>query len=465
MALIDRLPTELLSGTCTQLEPADVLALRLASRDLSAKSFDHFASRFFASLQLLVTSVNLDRLKDIASHPVLGTCVREVRITPALFEGSYDLSIDQYHLRMHWSLYYRCHSTRRATSSASSDSEEGQTRYAAYRAAVADHLGIATTPVLRRVLEHAFERFPNLQSVGLKHCNPWGATIGVGQINWTRPDIKCRGWRALAEASGCDPADAWDDRQPFPPGTPSVRSHVFSLMAMVAVRRKIDILDTCGGFCGGLILGDHQLWLTRSQWDSPPSSDEAFESVLEILITAASNLTTLQFSLRMSYRPRHFEWAAQRGQFSKLSVLSIKHVHTSPKHLEKFLLSAAPTLISLKLSLVRLSSATELGDGDTDAGGQRAWRRVWDFLWDNVSLEHAYFSFLYYGPSCNRAIVVDRLHGHRGSPPLVDRWDEALFDAELAKVSFRDWIDQMDVEPERDSDSEGESYTGFEMHD
>jgi hypothetical protein len=152
MAPINRLPTELVSWICTHLEPCDLFALRLASGDIAAKGFHHFAKRFFTSLHLLVTSDNLALLKDIADHPLLRACVREVWITPALFEGEYDLSIEDY-----------------SRGPGSNVAHIRDARYAAYQAAVADHLNIAMTPVLQRAFDDAFERFPNLKSVGLRH--------------------------------------------------------------------------------------------------------------------------------------------------------------------------------------------------------------------------------------------------------------------------------------------------------
>jgi hypothetical protein len=82
-------------------------------------------------------------------------------------------------------------------------------------------------------------------------------------------------------------------------------------MALATARQKIDSLDTCGGSCSGLILGD--FGLTDAQWDtvlcnladlkalhlcirdyaSPPSSDKAFQSALGILTKAAPSIETL----------------------------------------------------------------------------------------------------------------------------------------------------------------------------
>jgi hypothetical protein len=209
MAPINRLPTELVSWICTHLEPCDLFALRLASGDIAAKGFHHFAKRFFTSLHLLVTSDNLALLKDIADHPLLRVCVREVWITPALFEGEYDLSIEDY-----------------SRGPGSNVAHIRDARYAAYQAAVADHLNIAMTPVLQRALDDAFERFPNLKSVGLRHHFTDYLLRGEH-----RP-LKCRGWKALQEAAGRDPALPWFPIRALEPGNPPVRARVWSALLM-----------------------------------------------------------------------------------------------------------------------------------------------------------------------------------------------------------------------------------------
>ncbi|KAK4120298.1 hypothetical protein N657DRAFT_636746 [Parathielavia appendiculata] len=171
--------------------------------------------------------------------------VRKPWITSALFEGSYDLPIERYLPRCYRISRPWSYKINRGTS-VTPDFKEGQAYYAAYRAAVADHLSIATTPVLRRALEHAFERLPDLKSVGLRHCKAYRVPVRNGEIIWARPDVKCKGWKALAEAAGHDPAEAWYDALPMSPGTPRVRAHVVStlLMALVTARKKIDILTS-----------------------------------------------------------------------------------------------------------------------------------------------------------------------------------------------------------------------------
>jgi hypothetical protein len=460
MAPINRLSTELVIEICTHLEPADLLALRLASRDISAKCFDPLADRFFASLQLLVTSDNLAFLKEVADHPVLRARVRELWLTPALFEGKYDLSIERYF------------GNRPILLSSSPNFADRRkvlhAQHAAYRAAVTDHLNIAMTPVLQRALHDAFERFPNLKSVGWKHQR------------YSCPDdhvLQCRRWKALREATGRDPAMPWLTSQLLKPNNPPVRARVLSamLMALATAGKKIHSLDTCGGSCNddtGLILGDSGL--ADTQWDSalcnladlkalhlcirdcasPPSSDKRFQSALGILTTAAPTIETLTFSLCGVLDEGHFEWTAARVRFSNLSRLLLWGIETSPQCLKQFLLSASPTLRWFSFWSVGLSIPEDQHTSaeDAESAGRQAWREMWEFFRDNMSLEYLEFSRLH--ESFNPIPVVDRLHGPLGSHPLVRAtdvalWDEtdvALFDATQAEVSFCEWIDQVDFD-------------------
>ncbi|KAL2171383.1 hypothetical protein VTG60DRAFT_3026 [Thermothelomyces hinnuleus] len=245
MAPINHLPTELMSEICARLERADLWAL-------TTKCFDHFANRFFSTLQLLVTRPNMELLRDIAEHPIFRKRVREVFITPSFFEGLYDLPlyIEKAGSLQPW-----------LPRGPTLDPADMRRRYAVYTIAVDAHLHIAMTPVLRRLLEYAFKQFPNLK-------NP--------------------------------------------------------------TRNKIDTLDTCGGCCNGLIMGDYGL--TGAQWDSilrslgrlkvlhscirdmttPPATDETFRTTLRILTAAASSFETLTVSLKHHrLEARHFAWEAQ----------------------------------------------------------------------------------------------------------------------------------------------------------
>ncbi|KAK4125649.1 hypothetical protein N657DRAFT_678732 [Parathielavia appendiculata] len=471
MAPVNRLPTELVSGIiCTHLEPLDIFALRLSSRDVSAKCFDHFANRFFASLHLLVTSHNLALLNDIAAHPVLGTRVRELWITPALFGGDYNEPKHIFPARDPQAAYRR------------------HVQDVVYKAAVEDHLSIILSVDLRRALEDAFQRLPNLKSVGLRH-----------RLHHT--DYRLRldlikegmGYNALCAATGREPALPWLAGRTFQ-GFVSAPGRVFSnmLMALVTSHKKIDSLDTCGGSsCFGLDLDGIEL--SDAQWDSvfcsladlkalhlcirdpslrdpslpdpdwatPTPSDKTLQATLNIMAKASPSIEILSFSIfGFGGKARHFEWAAQRVRFANLSRLTLWDIETSPQQLKQFLLSASPTLRWFKFWTVRLYCADAQGTGveDADAAGKRAWRGIWDFFRDSMKLHRLEFKALY-GPS-GRLRLVDGLHGPHGSHPLVPATDLAFFDAELAKVSFCEWIDQIEFGTDEDSEEE---LGGFEL--
>jgi hypothetical protein len=142
-----------------------------------------------------------------------------------------------------------------------------------------------------------------------------------------------------------------------------------------------------------------------------------------------------------------------RVPFSNLSRLTLWGIQTSPQCLKQFLLGASSALRWFKFWLIRLScsEAEQASVEDTLAAGRRAWRDMWDFFCDSMSLEHLEFHRLKFGnldgPS-NHIRVVDRLHGPRGSNSLVRETDLAFFDATRAEVGFREWIDQIEFETE-----------------
>ncbi|KAK5120859.1 hypothetical protein LTR85_005926 [Meristemomyces frigidus] len=74
------LPAEMLAAVAEQAEPRDLLALRLACRDVSAAAFESFIKAFFTKRSHLYTSYGLQSLLDISAQPHLMKRIEEIEI-------------------------------------------------------------------------------------------------------------------------------------------------------------------------------------------------------------------------------------------------------------------------------------------------------------------------------------------------------------------------------------------------
>ncbi|KAJ9130821.1 hypothetical protein NKR23_g12019 [Pleurostoma richardsiae] len=475
MTSFGSVPTEIVGLICTSLDGEDLFSLRLACKDLSAKSLDYFAERYFTSLQILITSDNVTLLENIASHNVFRMRIRELWITPALFENNYDMDLVRFELQRPsynpQPRMARASSTGRARGimvqrqAEDSSGYVAKARHAAYRAAVVDHLAIATSDILRNALERSIARFPNLKTVGLRHHG-----ADVQDLMQKKRSLKCQGWKQLYKATGCDVAVPWHMR--IGPGSNvNVRALTFAalLKALGSCGSSIEIetLNTCGGSCSGLVVGD--LGLTKEQCKSvlplvrglkslhfcirshhDRRDDESYRFLLGLVVTAAPNLEELNFSQSPSHdyivTSQQFQWLSTQVDFTRLIRLHFWGIRTPVDSLTTFLRSASRTLKWMQFHSIHLMRDHAAPDDSEEAQdeGERLWRQVWAFFHDEMSLEYLRFSSL----MCNGLPlrVFDPLHGRKGLNELTNASDSAIFDAKRAHVSFREWIQQVDFE-------------------
>lgn len=466
MPSITTLPQEVVDLICNYLEPHDWFALRLSCKTLSAKTFDLFTRSYFNSLNVLITSASLAILANIAAHDVFRNRVYELWITPALFEGEYDVSFEHFE---HWIQNYERRSGYRPQISRPINPPDKaiEARYLAYKVAVADHLGCATSDAFSIILERSIACFPNLGAVGLRQYNL------AKRVRGQEPRLECFGWRKLKDRLGCDPTIAWKyPLSPPGPGVPNIRALTFSalLKAIGSSGRVIERLDTCGGCCSGLILADFKL--TQAQCDSVLSilqelkdlhlcirtwwgqpEDATYEFLLDILSTAAPSLETLTFSQSAvggeeELAVRHFEWLSLHVHFSRLSKLEFRSIETALPALIRFLSTAAPTLKTMQFGTVSLTSnnTSSINSTEFKEEGKRLWQQVWDFFRDELSLQWLSFTHIRYRG--RPVLLVDRLHGLGGSNQLTHCSSHALYIAERANVGFKEWVDQLRFQEE-----------------
>lgn len=140
--------------------------------------------------------------------------------------------------------------------------------------------------------------------------------------------------------------------------------------------------------------------------------------------------------------------------FPRLRGLHLYWVDVTSDDLKALITSAKVTLTSLKLSAVALAlRSLAAADDDLDPGAVNTsnsptganfedkhallWKNLWDFLRDELSLQRFAMAKIAFGV---KQILIQGPEGPDGSPKPSEH---AAFDAEMAGISFSEWINRL----------------------
>ncbi|CAH0058627.1 unnamed protein product [Clonostachys solani] len=474
---LDSLPSEVVDRICSFVGPQDLVSLRLCSRAAAAKSLHQFGQKCFAYNRFLLTSKNMAILEAIAKHDHFRTVVRGVYIMPALFEGMY--SMDQ-RAFCQWAAESRPRRTLYPSGARRDDLEIPDDKlrefYPAYKKVVADHLDIVFSGRLRELLAYCASRFPNWTSVGLSHYNAGRQdSLNVNRL------LDCPEWRDLVSRLGCDPASAWHSISPFRAGDPNVRASVFTallrtLIAPGAENLALEELTTCQAAsrytsrCSGLMLGEldlsseeQELILARLEAMKlqelhmcirdfhRQKHPESYSFMNKIVSRVSPTLTDFRSTRSPThegyeYAKQQISWLSHNTSFTSLCRLELGGISTDVDDFKRLLATAAPTLRQVTFWDIYLRvDNPPAGSEEYARLGRQQWRQVWVWLGENLDPSGITMSSLN-GPGHGSLRIRDRLHGYRGSHPIINASNVGLYIKEKSHVSFKEWISQLRFE-------------------
>ncbi|KAJ5978951.1 hypothetical protein N7501_002293 [Penicillium viridicatum] len=460
------LPTELVCDICSYLELRDWIAFRTTCLTVYTKSLDAFADRYCKNIGLILTSHSLGRLEELAANYGFRTRVQELWVVPSLFGGFYEMDVDS---------FKSCITSHRDKPSKTVAQINSQ--HTAYQAVVEDHLSIIESGTLNNVLNKCMARFKNLTIVKMQ--------LKDSSFFWNsnpiaKDEVQFLGWRGVTHQLGFNPFglnvrmpihNLWKSR---------AKDHAIAFAALleaaVASKRKLKKLDTCNGDHCALAPSDFTLKLTHKSllsslegleylhlcicvWEVQ-SDDSTLRYLIDIPIMAAPSLKVLTFSQwdrNGAMSPQYFIDLSQQINFTQLVELNLYWIEITCDTFKAFLRTTMPTLRILALESLNLRGAAPM---DTDSGhnlskwdspeinmeSSAAWRQVWDFLGDGFSLRS--LSLQHLGYRGHRLHLRDNLSQLSGSTepngPII-----AVFDAERAGVSFKEWVTQLQTGPPR----------------
>ncbi|KAJ5965460.1 hypothetical protein N7481_012174 [Penicillium waksmanii] len=454
---ITTLPVELVTRVCSYLERPEWAALRLTCTWLYFSSLDAFTDRYFRSIRFIATSDSLRELEDLASNKTIQASVRKLWMVPTVFEGRHNIeppAFETSHYAMS-SKYDR-----------QLEGKELEARYAIYQATVADNRALLGSEDFSTRLQRCFARFSNLESIGLQHYTT------SFLLDPRQNEVRCLGLRRLRGQM---------DLEFRPLHLYSLESKLNAKPTSLAMYRLVQALagannpfkprelHTCStDFCGGIPLNlslaqveYNTLLLNLSSLEylhmcisgGRSRSDNktyARANTVDLLIKIAPRLKTLVFSQwrKSKYRwdtvHHHFLEIAQSINFTQLKKLHLHWVEIEYKSLKSFLNTAKATLGTLTLEFVTMSHDSHPVTDQTSVGNIQSpldrmsvsWQHVWDLLGNELSLQTFEVKNLDY----KGARVFWIRHGD-GSQKV----ESARFDAEVAEISFREWMSHLTV--------------------
>lgn len=456
------LPTEIVRYICNYLELRDWCAVRATCNAVYTKSLDTFAKRYSRSVGFIITHHGLSRLEELASNDAFRTHVEELWVTPSLFEGYYDMDLENFQFAT-WSHRERTRSIAKV-----------QKQYAAYHDLVAEHLSIVESDTLSTILKRCVALFENLTVIRLQHC-----TDEFFGRQSRKEEFRCLGLASARRQLGFDPLQM-NVRKPIHNVLKSrAKDHAVAfsalLEAVVSSGRKIKTLDTCNDEHCALPPTDVTLKHTResllsslvqleflhlciSIWDAQ-SDDSTLKGLVEIPIAVATSLKVLKFSqwdLNGPLDPQYFDDISQRINFTQIKEIHLYWIEITFDSIRAFLRTAKSSLRTLSLESVNLKGT--VSPMNIDVGHRRdlrnfpemieecsdAWRQVFNFLGDEYSLRS--ISLINLGYRGYQLHLQDNLKKQSGSSESNIRNTHA-FDAERAGVSFKEWMTQLQPGP------------------
>ncbi|KAF7526867.1 hypothetical protein PCG10_003421 [Penicillium crustosum] len=460
------LPTELVCDICSYLELCDWIAFRTTCLAIYTKSLDAFADRYCKSIGLILTSHSIDRLEELAANYSFRTRVQELWVVPSLFGGFYEMDVES---------FKSCITSHRDRPSKTVAQINSQ--HTAYQTVVKDHLSIIETGTLNNVLNECMALFKNLTVIRMQLKDSdffWNANPIA------KDEVQFLGWRGVTHQLGFNPFglnvrkpihNLWKSR---------AKDHAIAFSALleaaVASNRKLKTLDTCNGDHCALPPSDVTLKLTHKSllsslegleylhlcicvWEVQ-SDDSTLRYLIDIPIMVAPSLKVLTFSQwdrNGAMSPQYINDLSHRINFTQLVELNIYWIEITYDTFKAFLHTTMPTLRILALQSLNLRGVVPM---DTDSGhnlskwdspeineeSSAAWRQVWDFLGDGFSLRS--LSLQHLGYRGHRLHLHDNLSNLSGSTepngPII-----AVFNAERAGVSFKEWVTQLQTGPPR----------------
>ncbi|KAK8086215.1 hypothetical protein PG994_001189 [Apiospora phragmitis] len=144
-----KLPPDLVELICQWTDETDLLALRLVCRDLAAKTFSRFLPRFFAEVQIIVTSYDLLWLRSVSRHPAYRYSVHKLWIRPCLLEV----------LHLNYEKYRKQCRFRGKHIDSLNVPPEDEEAYRVYKDSMEEYLALTTTEKLHDALRDQIRAF------------------------------------------------------------------------------------------------------------------------------------------------------------------------------------------------------------------------------------------------------------------------------------------------------------------
>ena len=341
---ITSLPVEVMSSICSHLQLSDGQALRLSCRALHSISIEGFHKQYFdKSIYFTVTSDSFRQLEALARTDGVRERVQELWMIPSVFRGSdaqNETTMSEFAMSSKI-----CQPMK---------SDELKSRFATYKALVADSSSLLESEVFIARLRRCLEKFENLDTVGLSHYTTRFLLDG------RQKKVRFLSWRHLINRIGFR---FGSKNLPALRGSGSPTDRVNSLaasrllQALSETNRKIRKLSTCNAdYCGDI---SPEISITQPQYSSllsvlneledlhvctaflepNPAGILAARTWVNLLIKVAPRLERLTLSQSHSFRE-----LSQQIEFTRLKELHLHKTHIVNDDLKSLLNSAKATL-------------------------------------------------------------------------------------------------------------------------
>ncbi|KAJ5802084.1 uncharacterized protein N7503_004534 [Penicillium pulvis] len=512
MPLIE-LPTELLNEICGYLNEYQLLcAIRLTCKALFLASPRDFTDRYCKSIHLLLSTESLHQLGFIAADDYRRTLVNELCLVTTDLEGYGELAYCDFCR----SPFRHINPSQRSQRTVTED--DIHERHTAYQTIISDRDTVIETDFLEKTLVKSMTRFVNLTAVGLRDMT---------MHELFRPKLarksQCLGIRKFSDALPCDlimvpPVSRLrTDVSPLSKNRGLVFSHILNALTQCD-GLKIQKLST-----SRVGLTPEHLVMTESQYAGltphlrslthiqlrllgvrlhSEGARSQFETLLSFLVAVAPELRVLDFSQaaqEQSTKSLRMNTEVFSQQFSCISFLKLEMLHLydfdiTTNALIAFVRTAMPTLKTLTLRSVSLNdempsipqdenliSKDIIWSAESKEAIQGLWQQVFDFFRDQLGLRYLKMECLKYrhheiqmkDPSTRRAHMSRMACFGKGLSPLgtpraprapLPALNGASDDDLESQISFRAWIDQLQIIPESWHDTHGERISnGIEL--
>ncbi|KAJ5389133.1 uncharacterized protein N7496_000201 [Penicillium cataractarum] len=420
---ITLLPVELINEICKPLKRQEWIALRSTCRTLYMNSLESFADRHFKSVRFLLTSDGFHKLEELAANDIIRVRVRELWMVPTVFEGHHNMELsssesmqpdgDGSNEPSDLSTFECSNYARSWEDGQPLEEDEMRSRHATYQAIVEDHCSLLKSETFSTRLGACLARFKNLESIGLEHYT----TSYLLDRRYNH--VRCLGLRNLRAQMD---SPFYSIHIVGLQGAEIIPVNSLALCKLLEAlgnsNRKIKRLHTCGpDYCAGI---SPELSLSQEQYDLLSRAVEELEylhlcinfpneekleirstpaskTTLDLLLMIAPSLKTLVFSQwhkdERRLDPSYFSELSDSIKFTRLEELNLHWIEVRPESFMSFLSTAKATLHTLTLDWVALRFTLPWSMQKIEG----LWRRVWDHLRDELSLQRLTMERLGYG--------------------------------------------------------------------